>query len=89
MSCKLKQVVIDFRIIISLVLLRHFGKIAVDIAQKYESIDFAELRKAEKLHLKTKKAELDVNFLSNCKNLQVIPKFLCFCLPATDERYNS
>ena len=85
MLSKIKQVVFNIRLIISLVLLRDFGNIIYDIAQKYYSLDVSELRKCEQLHHKAKKAELDVTFLSNCKSLQVFPKFLCFSIPHSND----
>ena len=33
------------------------------------------------IYIEVKKAELDINFLSNCKTLQVFPQFLCFSIP--------
>ena len=40
-------------------------------------------RKFERLSIKTRKAEIDINFLGNCKIFNVIPKFLSFTLPYT------
>ena len=74
---RIKNVVINLQILISFVLLRDLGNIIYDIAQKYKnSLDVSDIRKCEKLYLKVKKAELDINFLSNCKTLQVFPQFL-------------
>ena len=80
-----KNVVFYILIISKFVLLRKFGNIVYDIARKYDSyVTVADLRKNEKLHLKVKKADLDINFLTNCKTFNVIPKFLCFDLPYGD-----
>ena len=38
-----------------------------------------------KFSIKIGKAELDMKFLSNCKIFNVIPKFLSFNLPYTNE----
>ena len=38
-------------------------------------------RKYEKLKIKTRKAELDLTFLTNCQTRYVYPKFLTFNLP--------
>ena len=78
------KVVFFLKILSCFVLSRKFGKLIHDLAHKYQGLNVSELRKFEKLHTKFKKAELDVNFLSNCKTLNVIPKFLCFRLPNTD-----
>ena len=87
MSCfKLKSVVLSLKILISLVLSRKFGNIIHDIAQNYININVSDLRKLEKLHIKRKKAQLDINFLINCKNFGVFPKFINVYLPNVDEK---
>ena len=53
--------------------------------QKYENVEVFQLRKLERLSIKTRKAELDIKFLRNCKIFKVIPKFLSFNLPYTNE----
>ena len=40
-----------------------------------------DLRRLEKASIKARKAELDLNFLRNCRTFNVFPKFLCFQLP--------
>ena len=45
----------------------------------------SQLRKYEKRSIKVKKAELDLNFLSNCRLFNVIPKFLAFNLPYSND----
>ena len=84
MSHKLKNYVVFIKIIIHFILCRSFGKILHDIAQKYDT-DFtvSDLRKFEKLHLKINKATLDINFLFNCRNLRIYPKFIQFHIPNT------
>ena len=50
-----------------------------------------QLRELERLSIKAKKAEIDINFLRNCKIFNVIPKFLSFTLPYTnvvDSKFN-
>ena len=87
MSCfKLKSVVLFLKILISLVLSRNFGNIIHDIAQNYIDINVSDLRKLEKLHIKRNKAQLDINFLINCKNFRVFPKFINVYLPNVDEK---
>ena len=44
-------------------------------------ISIVVLRKFEKVAVKSRKAELDLNFLKNCQSFHVFPKFLCFPLP--------
>ena len=47
-----------------------------DIAQKHENVTVKDFRKYEKLEYKKKKLKLDINFLNNCKQFGVYPKFL-------------
>ena len=49
----------------SLLLSTPFGRIIHDVAGKYSHIDIADLRKFERISIKTRKAELDLNFLRN------------------------
>ena len=85
MFLNLKSVVLFLKISLSLLLSRPFGNIIHDVAQKYEQIDIADLRKLEKLSIKSRKAELDLYFLRNCQSFNVFPKFLCFNLPNTSQ----
>ena len=82
---KLKLIASYVRLITCLLLHRNFGNIVYDIVQKYENIDEFQLRKLERLSIKTRKAELDIKFLRNCKIFNVITKFLSFNLPYTNE----
>ena len=52
-----------------------------DIARKYGNITVKHFRKYEKLQYKHNKLKLDIDFLNNCKQLGVYPKFLIFKLP--------
>ena len=64
------------------VLTRPFGKVIHDLAQNYNgSLAVSEFRKLEKLATKSRKAELDVQFLKNCQAFGVYPKFISFDLP--------
>ena len=83
---KLKSVVLFLKILISLVFSRNFGNIIHDIAQNYIDINVTDLRKLEKLHIKRNKAQLDINFLINCKNFGVFPKFINVYLLNLDEK---
>jgi len=82
MSCTIKSIVVFIRIISNLILLRNFGKIIFDISSKYNGrLELSQLRKLEKISIKTRKAELDVSFLESCQRFNVFPKFICFQLP--------
>ena len=52
-----------------------------DIARKYGNITVQDFRKHEKLQYKKNKLKLDIDFLNNCKQLGVYPKFPIFKLP--------
>ena len=80
-TCCLKNVVIFFQTILSFVLSRKIINIYNDIAQKYGNITVKHFRKYEKLQYKNNKLKLDIDFLNNCKQLGVYPKFLIFKLP--------
>ena len=70
-----------FQTILSFVLSRKIINIYNDIARKYGNITVQDFRKYEKLQYKKNKLKLDINFLNNCKQLGVSPKFLIFKLP--------
>ena len=61
-------------------LARKIINIQNDIAHKYENVTVKDFRKYEKLEQKKNKLKLDIDFLSNCKQLGVYPKFLIFKL---------
>ena len=77
----LKNVVVIFELIVTLLLNRPFGSIIHDVSSKYDEIEVVDLRKIEKLTIKRKKAELDITFLKNCQSFHVFPKFLLFNIP--------
>ena len=79
--CRLKNVVIFIQTILSFVLSRKIINIYNDIARKYGNVTVKDFRKYEKLEYKKNKLKLDINFLNNCKQLGVYPKFLIFKLP--------
>ena len=62
-------------------LARKIINIQNDIAHKYENVTVKDFRKYEKLEQKKNKLKLDINFLNNCKQLGVYPKFLIVKLP--------
>ena len=71
----------DFYPVLSFVLSRKITNIYNDIAQKYGNVTVKDFRKYEKLEYKKKKLKLGIDFLNNCKQLGVYPKFLIFKLP--------
>ena len=78
---RLKNVVIFFQSILSFVLSRKIINIYNDTARKYGNITVKHFQKYEKLQYKNNKLKLDIDFLNNCKQLGVYPKFLIFKLP--------
>ena len=75
---RLKNVVIFFQTVISLVLSRKIINIYKDLAWKHGSVTVNDFRKYEKLEYKNNKLKLDIDFLNNCKQLRVYPKLLIF-----------
>ena len=59
---KLKLIASNVRLITCLLLHINFGYIVYDIVQKYENVEVSQLRKLERLSIKTRKAELDIKF---------------------------
>ena len=70
-----------FLIMSSFVLSRKIIKIYSDIAQKHENVTVRDFWKYEKLKYKQNQHKLEIDFLNNCKQLGVYPKFLIFKLP--------
>ena len=60
---------------------RKIISISNDIAQKYAKVPVKDFRKYEKLEYKKNKLKLDNDFLNNCKQFDMYPKFLIFKLP--------
>ena len=77
---RLKNVVTFIQTILSFVLSRKIINIYNDIARKYGNVTVKDFRKYEKLQYKKNKLKLDIDFLSNCKQLGVHPKFFIFKL---------
>ena len=75
---RLKNVLIFIQTILSFVLSRKIINIYNDIAHKYGNITVKDFRKYEKLEYEKNKLKLDIDFLKNCKQLGVYPKFLIF-----------
>ena len=79
---KLKKIIVLIKISVSLVPIRSFGNIIHDLAQKYGAkFSKSDFRKLEKLYIKVNKANHDINFLKNCHNFGVYPKFISFKPP--------
>ena len=77
----LENVVIFIQTILSFVLSRKIINIYNDIARTYGNVTVKDFWKYEKLGYKKNKLKLDIDFLNNCKQLGVYPKFLIFKLP--------
>ena len=67
--------------ILTFVLSRKIINIYNDIARKHGNVTVKDSRKYEKLEYKKNKLKLDMDFINNCKQLGVYPKFLIFKLP--------
>ena len=50
-------------------------------SRKYGNFTVKEFRKYEELEYKNNKLKLDIDFLNNCKQFGVYPKFRIFKLP--------
>ena len=73
---RLKNVVIFIQTVLCFVLSRKIVNIYNNISRKYGNVTVKDFRKYEKLECEKKKLKLDINFLNNCKQLGVYPKFL-------------
>ena len=67
--------------ILSFVLSRKIINVCNDLARKYGNFTVKDIHKYEELEYKKNKLELYIDFLSNCKELGMYPKFLIFKLP--------
>ena len=85
MRC-LKNVVIFIQTILNFVLSRKIINICNDIACKYGNVTVKDFRKYEKLEYKKNILKSDIDFLNNCKQLGMYPKFLIFI---TSSLYNT
>ena len=77
----LKNVVIFIQTNLSFVLSRKIINIYNDIARKDGIATVKDFRKYEILEYKKNQLKLHIDFLNNCKQLGVYPKFLIFKLP--------
>ena len=77
----LKNIAIFIQTKLSFVRLRKIINIYNDIARKCGNGTVKDFRKYEKLDYKKNKLKLDIDFLNNCKQLGVYPKFHIFKVP--------
>ena len=80
---RLKNFVTFLEKILSFVVSRKIINAYNDLARKYGkygNVTVKDFRKYEKLQYKKNKLKLDIDFLNNCKQLGVHPKFLIFKL---------
>ena len=80
---RLKNFVTFLEKILSFVVSRKIINACNDLARKYGkygNVTVKDFRKYEKLQYKKNKLKLDIDFLNNCKQLGVYPKFLIFKL---------
>ena len=73
--------VIFIQTILSFVLSRKITNIYNDISRNYGNVTVKDFLKYEKFEYKKNELKLDIDFLNNCKQLSVYPKFLIFKLP--------
>ena len=77
---RLENVVILIHVILIFILSRKVIHTYNDIARKYRNVTVKNFQKYEKLEYKKNKRKLNIDFLNNCKQLCVYPKFLIFKL---------
>ena len=80
-TCRLKNVAIFLQTILSFVLSRKIINVYNDLARKYGNVTVKDFCKYEKPQYKKNELKLDIDLLSNCKQLGVYQKFLIFKLP--------
>ena len=56
------------------------------LARKHGNVAVKDFHKYGKLQYKMNKLKLDIDFLNNCKQLDVYPKFLIFKLPNVSKK---
>ena len=82
MFYEIKSIVFKIKILACLLLCPSFGNIVRNIAATSNGLLSAtDIRNLEKCSKKTNKGLLDINFLKNCKTLNVFPKFMQFNIP--------
>ena len=88
MFCKIKSIVFKIKILTCLLLRCSFGNVIHNIATNSNGLlSASDIRNLEKCYKKRNEALLDINFLKNCKTLNVFPKFIQFHIPLAN-RYD-
>ena len=77
----LKNIIIFLQTILTFAPSRIITNVYYDIAWKYGDVTVKDFRKYERLEYKKNRLKLDIDFLNNCKQIGVYPKFLVFKLP--------
>ena len=86
MFSEIKSIVFKIKILTCLLLYRSFGNVIHNIAANSNGLLFAsDIRNLEKCYKKRNKALLDINFLKNCKTLNVLSKFTQFDIPLVNK----
>ena len=85
----LKNVVILFQTVLSSVLSRKIINICSNEAEKHGYVTVKGFCKYEKQEYEKNKLKLDIDFINNCKQLGVCPKFLIFKLPNVSNKDTS
>ena len=85
---RLKNIVVFIQTSWSFVLSRKIINIYNDISHKYRNVTVRNFWKYEKLEYKNNKLKLDINFLKNCKKIDVYPKFLIFKVPNVSYKHD-
>ena len=85
-TSRLRNVVIFIQTILRFVVSQKIINFYNDIARKYGNVTVKDFGKYEKLQYKKNKLKLNINFLNNCKQFGVYPKFLTFKLPNVSNR---
>ena len=82
----LKSPILGWQVWVNLICDRNFGKVIFHISKHHDGkVSIKQLCNLKKNHDKFNKAILDLNFLFDCKTIGVVPKFLCFNLPYTND----
>ena len=82
MFCEIKSIVFKIKILACLLLRRSFGNVVQNIAANSNGLlSASDIRNLKKCYKKRNKALLDIDFLKNCKTLNVFPKFIQFDIP--------
>ena len=68
---KLKAIAVFWKILACFITHTNFRNFIHDIVQKYTTLSKSQLRNYEKRSIKVKKAELDLDFSSNCSLFNV------------------